>query len=64
MKFEEKELEKQKEAIQKDVYEVFRNHMNIFGLDIPENDENKSASLILEAMDEAIKEIRRVYLNI
>lgn len=61
-RFEEKELEKRKEEIQKDVYGVFRNNMDIFGWDIPENDEKKSAALILDAMQEALDEIKRVHL--
>jgi hypothetical protein len=63
MRFEEKELAKQKEEIQRDVYKIFKNNLDIFGWDIPENDSKKSASLIIEAMEEAIKEIKRVYLN-
>lgn len=61
-RFEEKELEKRKEEIQKDVYGVFRSNMDIFGWDIPENDEKKSAALILDAMQEALDEIKRVHL--
>lgn len=62
MKFEEKELEKRKEEIQRDVYEVFKNNMDIFGWDIPENDTKKSATLILAAMEEALMEIKRIHL--
>jgi hypothetical protein len=63
MKFEEKELAKRKDEIQKDVYAIFRNNMDIFSWEIPENDESKSATLILEAMQEAIDEIRRIHLS-
>jgi len=63
MKFEEKELAKRKDEIQKDVYAIFRNNMDIFSWEIPENDENRSATLILEAMEEAMREIRRVHLE-
>jgi hydroxylamine reductase (hybrid-cluster protein) len=63
MRFEEKELAKQKEEIQRDVYKIFKNNLDIFGWDIPENDSKKSASLIIEAMEEAIKEIKLPYFH-
>jgi len=57
MLIQEKELEKMKGEITKEIRLVFKANMKIFDWDIPENDDNKSAKLILSAMREAVDEL-------
>ncbi len=57
MSIQEKELEKMKGEITKEIRLVFKANMKIFDWDIPENDDRKSAELILAAMKEAVDEL-------
>lgn len=57
MSIQEKELEKMKGEITKEIRLVFKANMKIFDWDIPENDDRKSAELILTAMKEAVDEL-------
>ena len=57
MSIQEKELEKMKGEITKEIRLVFKANMKIFNWDIPENDDRKSAELILTAMKEAVDEL-------
>jgi len=57
MSIQEKELEKMKGEITKEIRLVFKANMKIFDWDIPENDDKKSAELILIAMKEAVDEL-------
>ena len=52
------EIEKQKDEIKDEIVTVFKANMKIFDWDIPENDDRKSAELIIDAMQEAIDEIK------
>jgi len=52
------EIEKMKPEIKKEVRLAFKANMKIFDWDIPENDDRKSAELIIAAMQEAIDELR------
>jgi len=55
---QKQEIEKQKDEIKAEVLTVFKANMKIFDWDIPENDDRRSAELILEAMQEALDEIK------
>lgn len=57
MSIQEKEMEKMKGEITKEIRLVFKANMKIFDWDIPENDDRKSAELILSAMKEALDEL-------
>ncbi len=57
MSVQEKEMEKMKGEITKEIRLVFKANMKIFDWDIPENDDRKSAELILTAMKEAVDEL-------
>jgi len=57
MSIQEKEIEKMKGEITKEIRLVFKANMKIFDWDIPENDDRKSAELILSAMKEALDEL-------
>ena len=52
------EIEKQKDEIKAEIVTIFKANMKIFDWDIPENDDRKSAELIIDAMQEAINEIK------
>ena len=57
MSIQEKEIEKMKGEITKEIRLVFKANMKIFDWDIPENDDRKSAELILSVMKEAVDEL-------
>jgi len=57
MSIQEKEIEKIKGEITKEIRLVFKANMKIFDWDIPENDDRKSAELILSVMKEAVDEL-------
>ncbi len=59
MSVQEKEMEKMKGEITKEIRLVFKANMKIFDWDIPENDDRKSAELILTAMKEAVDELNQ-----
>jgi uncharacterized protein (UPF0335 family) len=56
-KIEKKEVAKLKSDIKSDIKSVYENYLSVSGWDVPENDENASARLILDAIKEAVKEI-------
>ncbi len=56
---ENKEALKLKNEIKEEIKFVFDKYLSVSGWDIPENDENASAKLILGVMKEAISEIER-----
>lgn len=56
---QEKEIEKMKGEITKEIRLVFKANMKIFDWDIPENDDRKSAKLILSVMKEAVDELSK-----
>lgn len=50
----EQELKKMQGEITRDLREVFEANMKIFDWDIPENDDKKSAELIIDVMQKAM----------
>lgn len=59
MSIEKREFEKEKEAIKAQVHKLFHSQMDIFSWDVPENNEARSAVLILDAMQEALDELKK-----
>ena len=57
MSAQEKEMEMMKGEIRKEIRVIFKTNMKIFDWDIPENDDRKSAELIVASMREALDEI-------
>ncbi len=58
MDTQQKEYEKMKGEIETEIRAIFKANMKIFDWDIPENDERKSARLIITAMEEAISRLK------
>ncbi len=54
---EKKEVAKLKSDIKADIKSVFEKYLSVSSWDVPENDENVSARLILDAIKETLKEI-------
>ncbi len=55
---QEKELQAMRSEITKELRAVFKANMKIFDWDIPENDDDASAKLILDTMQEALDELK------
>jgi len=55
---QEKEIQAMQSEITKELRAIFKANMKIFDWDIPENDDKKSAQLILEVMQNALDEIK------
>ena len=53
----EKEAEMMKREIKKEIRLIFKANMKIFDWDIPENDDRKSAEIIISIMREALDEL-------
>ncbi|WP_456402525.1 hypothetical protein [Hydrogenimonas sp.] len=58
MDTQHKEYEKMKGEIETEIRAIFKANMKIFDWDIPENDQRKSARLIVTAMEEAIDRLK------
>ncbi len=56
---QEKEIEKMRESIKIELRLIFKANMKIFDWDIPENDDRKSAELIVQTMQEALDEVKQ-----
>ena len=56
---QEQEIEKMKPEIKQEVRLAFKTNMKIFDWDIPENDDKKSAEMIITTMQEAIDELKQ-----
>ena len=56
---QEKELEMMRTEITKELRAVFKANMKIFDWDIPENDDRKSAELIIGVMQDAVDELKQ-----
>ena len=56
---QEQEIDKMKSEIKKEVRLAFKANMKIFDWDIPENDDRKSAELIIAVMQEAMDELKQ-----
>ena len=54
---EKKEVAKLKSDIKADIKSVFEKYLSVSSWDVPENDENVSARLILDAIKGTLKEI-------
>ena len=57
MLIQEQEIAKMRNEITKEVRLIFKANMKIFDWDIPENDDKKSAQLILSVMKKALQEL-------
>jgi len=55
---QEQEIEKMKGEITAELRAVFKTNMKIFDWDIPENDDRKSAGMILEVMQQAMDTLK------
>ena len=55
---QEKELQAMRSEIVKELRAVFKANMKIFNWDIPENDDDASAQLILDTMQKALDELK------
>ena len=60
---QEQEINKMHDEIKKEVRLAFEANMKIFDWDIPENDDRKSAELIIAAMQEAMDELKQEIAN-
>ena len=56
---QEQELKALKSEIVKELRAVFKANMKIFDWDIPENDDDISAKMILDTMQEALNELKQ-----
>ncbi len=55
---QEQEIEKMRSSIITELRLVFKTNMKIFDWDIPENDDRKSAELIVETMQKALDDLK------
>ncbi len=55
---QDEEIEKMRKGITKDVTKVLTSTLKHFDWDIPENDDRKSAELILSAMEDTMKDLK------
>jgi len=55
---QEQEIEKMKSSIITELRLVFKANMKIFDWDIPENNDRKSAELIVETMQKALDDLK------
>ncbi len=55
---QEQEIKAMKSEIIKELRGIFKANMKVFDWDIPENDDNASAQLILDTMQEALDELK------
>ena len=56
---QEQEIKKMRSEIRKEMQEVFKVNMKIFDWDIPENDDRRSAELILKVMQDALDDLNK-----
>ena len=55
---QEQEIKKMRSEITKEMRAVFKVNMKIFDWDIPENDDRRSAELILKVMQDALDDLK------
>ena len=60
---QEQEIEKMKSSIKTELRLIFKANMKIFDWDIPENDDRRSAELIIAVMQEAMDELKQEIAN-
>ena len=56
---QEKEMEMMKSEIIKEIRAIFKANMKIFDWDIPENDDRKSAELIIDVIQGSVDELKQ-----
>ena len=56
---QEQEIEKMQNEIRAELRGVFKTNMKIFDWDIPENDDRKSAELIINVMQKAMDGLKK-----
>lgn len=56
---QDREIEQMQGEITKEVRAVFKANMKIFDWDIPENDDRKSAELIIDVMQKAMDKLKK-----
>jgi len=56
---QEQEIAKMKDEITTELRAVFKGNMKVFDWDIPENDDRKSAELIIEVMQDAMDVLKQ-----
>ena len=56
---QEQEIKKMRGEITTEIRMVFKANMKIFDWDIPENDDRKSAELILRVMQDALDDLKK-----
>jgi hypothetical protein len=56
---QKQELDKNKHEIISEMRAIFKTNMKIFDWDIPENDDKASAQMIVQAMQEALDELKK-----
>ena len=56
---QEQEIKKMRSEIRKEMRAVFKVNMKIFDWDIPENDDRRSAELILKVMQDALDDLNK-----
>ena len=59
----EKELEKMQKSIKKEMKLIYNANMHIFDWDLPENNEEAAARLILDTMQKALDELKAEILH-
>jgi len=55
---QDREIEQMQGEIRKEIRAVFKTNMKIFDWDIPENDDKRSAQLIIDVMQKAMDELK------
>ncbi len=55
---QEQEIKKMRGEITKEMRAVFKVNMKVFDWDIPENDDRRSAELILKVMQDALDDLK------
>jgi hypothetical protein len=55
---QEQEIKKMRGEITKELRAVFKGNMKVFDWDIPENDDRRSAELILRVMQDALDDLK------
>jgi len=63
MKALEKEMDRMQKSIETEMKLIFKANMKIFDWDIPENDEQKAAKVILDLMQEALDKLKKEQLS-
>ena len=56
---QEQEIKKMRSEITTEMHMVFKANMKIFDWDIPENDDKRSAELILRVMQDALDDLKK-----